>query len=325
MRFRLAYLAEVVDVFVLVEAPWTHTGHLKPLRAANLLAEIGIDRGRVRHIVVEEILAEGASASRRERVQHRSIRRGLEGVDPDDLVIVGDIDELPWPETVACLRETLKHPARLVMEHAVLAANLKLPTLWTDGPKACRGNQLDHEEMALLLGDEEAVWSATNPFIVPNAGWHLSYLGGAGAVREKLASFQHTEFDTPFNRSAQHLRRCVHYGVDLRGHHLLKRLEARELPAMLVELQRTWPGVFDFRPDPPHLARLLYRAYARARQWERFPASLGAAADRRSRLRLALACAVVPADLMASLALRVRDWRRLRGASVLSECDHPRV
>ncbi len=320
LRFRLQYLAEVVDVVVLVEAPWTHTGQAKPLHASRFLAELDAGGDRVRHVVVDEAPDDHASASDRERAQHRGIRSALHDVAPDDLVIVGDVDEIPWPNTVSCLRTVLRQPARLVMDHAVIAANLKMPVPWTDGPKACRGSQLDHPEMALLLGRPDAVWSPLNRHIVANSGWHLSYLGGKKTVREKLASFQHTEFDTSFNRSDLHLDSCLHYGVDLRGRHLLKRLEPQELPSMLADLRRQWPSVFDFRPDPPLPARVRYRAYARIRQSRRLPGAVAAHADRSPRLHLALAPALIGFDLLASLAVRARQYWRRRQSLVITPC-----
>jgi hypothetical protein len=204
------------------------------------------------------------------------------------------------------------------MEHAVLAANLKLPVPWTDGPKACRGNQLDHPDMALLLGHPDAVWSPANDHIVANAGWHLSYLGGNKTVRHKLASFQHTEFDTAFNRSDIHFDRCLRYGVDLRGRHLLKRLAPEDLPPLLADFRRYWPAVFDFRSDAPIAARILYRAYARTRQSPRIPARFAEFADRSMwAVILPLAPALISFDLLASLAIRARSRWRSRGRTVL--------
>jgi hypothetical protein len=317
LRFRLEHLADVVDVVVLVEAPWTYTGRAKPLYASQLLDGLGADRDRIRHVVVDETLGDRASASDRERAQHRGIRSGLEEVGPDDLVIVGDVDEIPSPATISCLRSQLRQPVRLIMDHAVLAANLKMPVPWNDGPKACRGSQLDHPEMALLLGHPDAAWSPLNRHIVADAGWHLSYLGGKQTVRHKLASFAHTEFDTPFNRSDVHLDRCLRYGVDLRGRHLLERLEPQELPPMLADLRRSWPTVFDFRPNPPITARILYRAYARVRQSQRLPAGFAASADRSLWLLLPLAPVLIPFDLLASFAARARQlWRRRRGSLI---------
>jgi len=264
LDYRLRLLDLVVDHFVVIEAAWTHTGQPKPAYFAENASRWAHYSGKIRHVVVDD-MPEDASPWALERYQRSGVKRGLEGVGPTDIVMVGDVDEVPDPDVVRAMKATLRQPARLVMRHFVFAANFELPDLWTDGTMAARGNQLGDPRIAVLMGDPDARWSAENEHVIPGAGCHLSFLGGQDAVAAKLRATPHQEFAVPALRRPRHLARCVALGVHVAGAYAIKRRRPERLPSMLVPLTNMHPELFDFRPGPPRLVVLVYLAYARIR------------------------------------------------------------
>jgi beta-1,4-mannosyl-glycoprotein beta-1,4-N-acetylglucosaminyltransferase len=264
LEFRLRLLDPVVDQFVLVEATRTHTGVPKRPHYADNLARFERHRHKIRHVLVDD-MPEHAGPRVRERHQHAAVWRGLDDVGPKDLVLVGDLDEVPDPIVVQRMADTLQHPTRLVMRHYIYAANCELPDEWTDGTMAVRGDQLGDPRMALLMGDPDATWSAENDHVVPKAGCHLSYLGGQDAVAAKLRATPHEEFAVPALSQPRHIERCVTLGVHVAGIYAIERRRRAQLPDTLTLLAEMHPDLFDFRPGPPRLVVLLYLAYARIR------------------------------------------------------------
>jgi hypothetical protein len=264
LDFRLQLLAPVVDHFVVIEATRTHTGHPKPALFAENAARFARYSSKIRHVLVDD-MPEGASPWALERFQRSGVWRGLDGVGPMDIVMVGDLDELPDPAVVHALKATLRHPTRLVMRHFIFAANFELPDQWTDGTMAARGHQLGDQRLAVLMGDPDAAWSAENAHVIPAAGCHLSYLGGRDAVAAKLQATPHRELAVPALSRARHLDRCVALGVQVAGAYAIRRRRRERLPSMLLPLTPTHPELFDFRPGAPRLVVLVYRAYARVR------------------------------------------------------------
>ena len=264
LDFRLSLLDPVVDHFVVIEATRTHTGHPKPARFAENAARFARYGAKIRHVVVDD-MPDGARPWVLERFQRSGVWRGLDGVQPGDLVMVGDLDEVPDPAVVQKLNATLRRPTRLVMRHFIFAANFELPDRWTDGTMAARGDQLRDPRMAVLMGDPDAAWSAENAHVTPAAGCHLSYLGGRDAVAAKLRATPHREFAVPALTRPRHLERCVALGVHVAGVYAIRRRRRQRLPSMLMPLARTHPELFDFRRGPPRYVVLIYLAYARIR------------------------------------------------------------
>lgn len=306
LEFRLEYLADVVDRVVLVEAPVTFRGDPKPLHFARHAERLERHRHRIHHVVPEGLEISMPTTRIRERRQHAAIRTALDqaGVAADDLVLVGDLDEIPSRETVESLASEPPHrPVRIAMCHARYFANWELPQPWTDGTMAGRGADVDHPDLAVLLGDPDAVWGTSGEPVTAPSGWHLSYLGGPGAIAVKHEQLADTSSDNPRDKDSAHLQRLVDFGVDLSGRHTLRRIDRSNLDRQQQDLLAFAPELFDFTPPPT--AADAYRAYTRMRR--RLPVSAARIADR-----------IVPpllAPLGPALVGAERAWNRRRATS----------
>ena len=106
LEIRLNTLDKVVDKFVLVEAPWTHTGHKKPLYFEENKQRFAPFLNKIIHIVASDpptspTATERENAWIRENWQRNQIARGLTDAKPEDVLIIADLDEIPKPKTIA--------------------------------------------------------------------------------------------------------------------------------------------------------------------------------------------------------------------------------
>jgi len=108
-------------------------------------------------------------------------------VEPGDIILHGDVDEIPSREAIASLRGHAAEitPCKLELRFFMFAVDWEVPWRW-HAPSVMRYGQLwDFTQL------RETSWPVY-PHVRP-AGWHLTWLGGEQAAREKVRAFSHVE------------------------------------------------------------------------------------------------------------------------------------
>jgi beta-1,4-mannosyl-glycoprotein beta-1,4-N-acetylglucosaminyltransferase len=202
LEIRLHELADIVDVFVLVESPYTFTGIEKPLHYLNN-SERFSGFNIVHHVFYPCKYYKPLEYERHQK-QH-----GLNAVftlaRPGDVVIVGDVDEIPRAAVVEQALNDEWCSAGLVMSVFYYFMNCQLvseKTRWDnrliryEGP--FRYNMKQNDQVDVHYYD---------------AGWHFSFLGD---VRDKLRAWGHAEqYDKPPYNRPVHIEKCKREGLDL--------------------------------------------------------------------------------------------------------------
>jgi hypothetical protein len=185
LECRVRYLEGVVDGHILVESSTTHQGNPKPLHFRENQERFA-PWDTIPTAV--DIAIHGTSHDdcwNRQAMQREAIREGLKIVnaEDDDIIIFGDVDEFPRRELIS---RDMSLPAAFLMEHRLFAVDWLHPEMWPVATIAAR------------LGDistfEELRNSDRNiSRMLPDGGWHFSWLGGADAIKEKARSWAHSE------------------------------------------------------------------------------------------------------------------------------------
>jgi hypothetical protein len=194
LEVRLNELYPVVDHFVLVEASRTHAGQPKPLHFQEQRARFAPFADKLIYVPVYD-LPDGDDAWVRENFQRNCIARGLANLRDDDLVLVSDADEIPRQEIVAELRYDrhdlfgLRLPLFYYRFNYVNIAGAELHQVWTVG---VRGREFRSGQAVRNLGREMTGlrnWlrvKRQHGRIIPQAGWHFSWLGNEPHIARKL-------------------------------------------------------------------------------------------------------------------------------------------
>lgn len=121
----------------------------------------------------------------REEQQRDAVGDLLWDAGPDDLVLLGDADELVDPCRLdAILAATANGPCKLGMALYFYGTRWRYPRPWFH-PGACRVRDMPESvSKSIRLARHPAVF---------DAGWHVSYVGDTDA---KLRAFAHSEADT---------------------------------------------------------------------------------------------------------------------------------
>ncbi|MBK4720926.1 tetratricopeptide repeat protein [Azospirillum sp. YIM DDC1] len=196
LEVRLAELDAVVDRFVLVEATFTHAGDPKPLHYAENRARFAAYADKIIHVVVDD--DPGGFAWQREAHQRDAITRGLDGCDPTDMIVVSDADEILRPWVMERLRREPDDGRSLFAPHLdifLYFLDLKSPDPWVSVAAA-------PWELIRRIGANRARYLTKlgHGRVVPDAGWHFTWMGGIERFRAKLRAFAHREMIAAFER-----------------------------------------------------------------------------------------------------------------------------
>lgn len=217
LEIRLNILNEVVDRFVIAEATRTHRGQPKELLFEKHRARFAAFADKITYIVVDDLLPEEDVAKDsfnlpwvNENRQRNALARGLADAKGDDVILVSDLDEIPRPEKVIEAARLARQGeiVRLVLDVFVYYANFRdyRTPRWNLGTVALSaGTCWQGEAIGRVPCDRYTPAAESSGrciqkvrFLRPtrrlaHAGWHMTYLGGAEAIRRKLRSFAHVE------------------------------------------------------------------------------------------------------------------------------------
>lgn len=187
LECRLVELESVPNlVHVIVEAHVDHQDHPKPLYFAEHRERFVPWADRIVHVVAESLPTREQDPDpwAREHAQREWAGKGLHeaGAQPDDIVLHGDCDEIPTVLVTRNIRPT-----------GFVALEQRLHCFAVDWlhPEAWRGTVAGRVDKVRSFGAMRDMRNIA-PHI-PNAGWHLSWLGTTDENLAKLGAFCHPE------------------------------------------------------------------------------------------------------------------------------------
>jgi hypothetical protein len=183
LETRLHILEDVVDHFVVCEAPETHSGQTKPFYLWENWQRFARWHKKLIYVRTGDLTAHSDNSWLRERYHRSQIAQGLTGARDGDWVIVADVDEIPSPQSVKALRSLSADGVKFELEMFYYDLNHRVKQGWSIG--ACR-KMYGHDPN--MIRTQEGIRSVTF-----HGGWHFSYFGGAQQVVNKVDAFMHAD------------------------------------------------------------------------------------------------------------------------------------
>ncbi len=186
LNFRLDYLYDLVDKFILVEATLTQMGNPKELYYNNNKELFKKYEDKIIHIIVEDLptLQQTTDPWVRENMQRRCMIRGIKQIslNDDDLLIITDLDEIPD-------RNKIREFKKTGLDN--LLYNLQLDVYWynfniTKGIWGYQPKIINYYMLRQFNYDTESIRSRSTNTIIKKGGWHLSYFGDEKFIINKL-------------------------------------------------------------------------------------------------------------------------------------------
>lgn len=209
LEIKLNELYDSVDYFVICECTETFTGKPKPLYFDLNKQKFSQFLDKIIHVIVTEHI-ETNDPWVREAFQKNQVMRGLTNCHDEDIIIIGDLDEIV---SGAKLPEVIDYLIRNRLRFVTCGQTMYSYYLNRQGHIGYE-NDLWLGSVVTRYADVKSV----SPYTVRNsyrsrenlipAGWHFTWMGGVDRVRSKLDSFSHSELNTEEFRS---LARIQHH------------------------------------------------------------------------------------------------------------------
>ncbi len=190
LETRFHILEDVVDHFVVCEAPETHSGQPKPFHLWENWQRFARWHKKIIYVRTGSLIAHSDNSWERERYHRSQIAQGLTGANSLDWVIVSDVDEIPRPSNVAELRsEVVAQTAKFELAFHYYDLNHRVKQGWSIGASRWGvvwpdPNGADPNKIRTNAFGENIVF--------PFGGWHFSWMGGSEQILAKHAAFMHS-------------------------------------------------------------------------------------------------------------------------------------
>ena len=210
LEYRLSLLYDVVDYFVICEANVKHTGLPKPFFYLENKEKFQRYSDKIIHVMLTDDNTtwirnpKNDEAWTNEHNHRNGIAIGINdlinqkkiGNNPQDLIIISDLDEIPNPKLLSDLKMNNslnnKGMANLSMDLYYYNLLTKNNNKWT------HAKILQYHYFMNVMNNEPQKIRLTNfKLTIDGGGWHLSYFGDKHFVKNKISSFAHTELNTP--------------------------------------------------------------------------------------------------------------------------------
>ena len=224
LRFRT--LEDTVAYFVVCEADLTHSGRPKPMTLADNMERFSRWRDQLIYVTVN--LPTDVDSWTRERMHRENLRYGIALVATDnDLVVVGDCDEIPRPEALRKVNPAMG--AKLELDFFYYNARTRVKQGWAIGCLPW-GDEQSPNKIRTLEGHTVET--------IDKGGWHFSYFMDSDAIVDKLNAFMHHgDIAANVPRDADYIRKRIEAGQDIysgRGIQLESVPLADDLPPALL-------------------------------------------------------------------------------------------
>ncbi len=202
LELRLRELYDQVDYFVLVEGNKTFQNKDKELYFWKNKDQFLPWMDKIVHVPVVDMPVDTDTWGR-ERFQRDAIKGGIIGADLNDIIMIGDIDEIPRIETIATLRTSSQSIWGFRMPLFNFKFNYMMYTqdyytVWSGAIRlGLLNSPEDFRRMRHVLNQCPFNFSDDNIQIIEHAGWHFTYLGNEDFAKSKIQSFAHDETNRP--------------------------------------------------------------------------------------------------------------------------------
>lgn len=200
-ELRIQELWDVVDYFVIAEANTTHQSKPKSFFLKDNWDRFEKYASKIRHVMIED-MPQDPDNWVNERFQRYCLKRGLEDLRPDDIVITSDCDEIPRPSIIEAIKEDANDYNRYQLH--VPLHYFKINYLMVT-PNGLHGNVMVTRGRAYKDPQYEREltfpWTPkpadTDLVYVNHGGWHFSYFGKTDFAKNKIENFAHAETNIP--------------------------------------------------------------------------------------------------------------------------------
>jgi beta-1,4-mannosyl-glycoprotein beta-1,4-N-acetylglucosaminyltransferase len=218
LELRLREMSSYVDYFIVVESNYTFRNKPKQYVLEQHWDQFAQWHDQIIYVKLDDSTWPMSSNPwDNETFQRNAIFAGALGANPEDIVLIGDVDEIVRREAIDYVRN---HPSKFYsfamplfnFRYNYMLINHAEHMNWVMG---CTREMLDQVRPNDLRAARFACQGHPDFVNIGHAGWHFTWLGDDEAALLKLASFSHSEADVPEVREQVSIEESIRTGMTL--------------------------------------------------------------------------------------------------------------
>ena len=262
LNFRLNYLGKYVDKFVISEANYTHSGNPKKLnfnindypKFKDKIIYIPVIKKPKGLHKVDSITNNTKNNSKlilngylRENFQRNQLIKGLKEAEPNDLIIISDLDEIPNLEVVN-LKNIKQKIIFFKQKFLFYKFNLFYKNRIWYGSRACKKKfLLSPQWLRNIKGKKYSIFRPdifysikkyNSVFFVENGGWHFTNLKTPKEIYYKFSNYlHHREFEHS-NLTTKDINNMMKKNISIYNHEVDKSKSKFDAKVKLYKLPK---------------------------------------------------------------------------------------
>lgn len=218
LELRLEEMSSYVDYFIVVESNYTFRNKPKQYVLEQNWDQFARWHDQIIYVKLDESTwPMSDNPWDNETFQRNAILAGALGAAPDDVILIGDVDEIVRREAIDYVRANPSKFYSFAMplfnfRYNYMLINHAEHMNWVMGCTRDMLNQISPNE---LRGFRFSCNGHPEFVNISHAGWHFTWLGDDAAALLKLASFSHSEADIPEVRDQVSIEESIRTGMTL--------------------------------------------------------------------------------------------------------------
>jgi beta-1,4-mannosyl-glycoprotein beta-1,4-N-acetylglucosaminyltransferase len=193
-----------------------------------------LDKQIIKDALTSDNIAPGAIHWFKEFYQKESIKKALVNLRDDDVCFVGDIDEIWDPKTVIDFsKDDIFKLKQVVYSYFV---NNRSNEPWA-GTLVTKYKNIKENCLNHLRTPRKTTYT-----YIDNGGWHFTNMGGADAIRKKLESYGHQEYNT--DDIKKDMEKKIMENKDFIGRKFKFHVNEKGLPDFLLRNKNKYKHLF---------------------------------------------------------------------------------
>lgn len=236
LELRFETLWNYVDYFVITEASYTHAGNDRKTQFD--ISKFSKYESKIRYLQLDQRPPGENDFWKNENFIRNNIANGLFDANPEDLILISDLDEIPRPEKISLydrsfIRGDFDQNYYSYYLNNLWIGDVDKNNVLLAGSNIWRGSKIttydyfinffkanatsvrSYKSIGIFRSIKREWFKRFNVQLIENGGWHFTWVFGLDDIVKKLESTAHQEFNDVKRKDFNYIKSIIESGCDL--------------------------------------------------------------------------------------------------------------